>query len=230
MTSLLLNECLFDKTPQQFPFPGFAGFNPASLEMSSTIVIDDERPDEVAAREALLDQAFGQARFEKTSERLREGRYPAIGLSLVAREVTKDGETLVGTVRLWHVLAGLVPCLLLGPLAVSGEHRSLGLGGKLMREAIRRAKDLGHAAILLVGDAPYYAKFGFSPDLTTKLDLPGPVDRARFLGLELSDAALAQAEGLVLPTGALLFPFANDLRFGTSLPPALAPSDWQQAA
>nr|WP_041778492.1 N-acetyltransferase [Beijerinckia indica] len=189
--------------------------------MPATIRIEEEGLSDVPAREALLDRAFGPARFEKTSERLREGRYPAIGLSLVAKEIDERGETLVGTVRLWHVLAGLVPCLLLGPLAVSPEHRSLGLGGRLMREAIARARSRDHAAILLVGDAPYYEKFGFSSELTKRFELPGPVDRARFLALELSSGALANAEGLVLPTGALLFPSAQE--------PILA-LDWRQAA
>ena len=77
---------------------------------------DPERnPCDVEAREDLLDRVWGGSRFEKTAERLREGRSPAAGLSLVAEH---DG-SLAGTVRLWHVSAGPgVPALLLGPLAV----------------------------------------------------------------------------------------------------------------
>ena len=78
------------------------------------IRIDDEAPHEAAQRETLLDSAFGGARFEKTCERLREGRRPADGLSLVAR----DGDDLIGTLRFWHVTAGGREALLLGPLAV----------------------------------------------------------------------------------------------------------------
>lgn len=156
--------------------------------------IVDETPADVAAREALLDAAFGPARFLKTCERLREGRKPAPGLALVAKD---DAGELVATLRLWPILAGRRPALLLGPLAVVDHARSLGIGARMIRESLTRAEALGHRAVLLVGDAPYYAKFGFERRFTERLTLPGPVERARFLGLELVAGALAGAEGRV---------------------------------
>jgi predicted N-acetyltransferase YhbS len=87
---------------------------------------------------------------------------------------------------------------LLGPLAVARSHRSLGIGARLMREALWRAAMLGHKAVLLVGDASYYARFGFEAAPTAGLDLPGPVDRARFLAFEIEDGALDGAEGMVV--------------------------------
>ena len=160
--------------------------------------IREERPADAPAREALLDACFGDERFEKTCERLREGRRPADGLSLV---IEADG-AIVGTVRLWHVAAGPGrPALLLGPIAVDPALQGLGLGSKLMRAALARARALGHTAVLLVGDAPYYARFGFAAKHAKALRLPGPVDRARFLGLELVPGALAGARGLVAATG-----------------------------
>ena len=164
----------------------------------SSLSVAGERPSDVWARERLLDEAFGSARHEKTVERLREGRLPARGLSLVA----KDGEDLVGTLRLWHIQAGDVPALLLGPLAVAKACRSRGLGRKLMAEALLRAASAGHKAVLLVGDAPYYEPFGFSRRHTLGLSLPGPVDEARFLGLELMGGALKDAKGRVTAAGA----------------------------
>ena len=96
---------------------------------------------DVGPRESMLDICFGASRFEKTCERLREGRRPADGLSLV---VEHDG-AVVATVRLWHVTAGTGrPALMLGPLAVDPSHRRLGLGAKIMREALSRARALGH--------------------------------------------------------------------------------------
>jgi predicted N-acetyltransferase YhbS len=163
------------------------------------IRIDNEFLSDVAAREALLDRAFGETRFAKTSERLRAGRLPAEGLALAARD--RAGR-LVGTVRLWNVAAGLGrPALLLGPLAVDEAARGEGVGSALMREALHRAGGLGHRAVPLVGDAPYYGRFGFSAAMVEGLDLPGPVDRARFLGLELVEGALDGARGLVRATG-----------------------------
>lgn len=160
--------------------------------------IRHETPFDVPAREALLDECFGEARFAKTCERLREDLLPADDLSLV---VECDGR-LVATVRLWDVAAGPGrPALLLGPIAVDPALQGVGVGGKLMREALARARELGHRAVLLVGDAPYYARFGFSADPVGDLWLPGPVERERFLGLELAPGALAGARGLVQPTG-----------------------------
>lgn len=162
------------------------------------IVYADETPSDVAAREILLDRAFGPARRRKSSERIRAGRMPADGLSLVAR----DGTDLVGTVRLWHVAAGRGrPALLLGPLAVDGSRRGEGLGAALMRLSIARAEAIGHPAILLVGDPDYYARFGFSADLAAGLAMPGPFERHRLLGLELRAGALAGADGVIRPTG-----------------------------
>lgn len=147
-----------------------------------------------AAREALLDEAFGEARFAKTCERLREGCAPAQGLSLVAR----DGDKLVGTIRLWNIVADSgCAALLLGPVAVAQSHQSLGIGAALVREALRRARMRGHQAVVLVGDAPYYERFGFTRAHTLALDMPGPVEAERFLGLELVEGALAGAHGML---------------------------------
>lgn len=152
---------------------------------------------DVEAREALLDVAFGPARHLKTCERLREGRLPAFALTAV-----DAAGRLIGTVRTWHVSAGPGRrALMLGPLAVDPAARSQGVGVALMQAAVARARAEGHGAILLVGDAPYYARFGFSAEATAGLWLPGPVERERFLALELAPGALAGAWGLVSPTG-----------------------------
>jgi predicted N-acetyltransferase YhbS len=153
-----------------------------------------ERRCDIVARERLLDAAFGAERFAKSSERLREGRVPASGLALVALE----GERLVGTVRLWTVTAGADrPCLLLGPLAVAADKRGCGVGGALMHQALRKAASLGHHAVLLVGDAAYYDRFGFSSDKTGALRMPGPYERDRLLARELVPGALDGARGMI---------------------------------
>jgi predicted N-acetyltransferase YhbS len=163
------------------------------------VTIRHECTADIAAREALLDLCFGPARTAKTSERLREGRLPAKGLSFVA---TAHGR-VVGTVRLWHVSADPGrPALLLGPLAVDPGCRNRGVGAALMERAIAEARRRGHREIFLVGDAPYYGRFGFSAAHTGKLMLPGPFEPDRLLGLALTPEAAAAAAGLVRPTGA----------------------------
>jgi predicted N-acetyltransferase YhbS len=165
------------------------------------INVRNEVLSDIDAREDLLDAAMGEARFRKTSARLREGRLPAHGLSLIAEDETG---AVVGTVRLWNVAAGDHVSLLLGPLAVSTNAQSLGIGSLLMREAVTRAADLGHGSILLVGDAPYYARFGFSAEPTAKLRMPGPYERSRFLAHELVPGALSGAHGVLRATGLLV--------------------------
>ena len=155
---------------------------------------------EVAAREALLDRAMGPGRKRKSSEKLRRGRRPSEGLAFVARDAAG---AVVGTVRLWDVRLGEdgEKALLLGPLAVEPSLKSAGIGSALMRHAVAEATRLGHRAVLLVGDAPYYGRFGFSADRTGGLAMPGPYERHRLLALELTPGALDGARGIVRPAG-----------------------------
>jgi predicted N-acetyltransferase YhbS len=169
---------------------------------AAPFVIRAERASDVVAREALLDACFGDNRHTRTCQRLRDGRAPAEGLALSA---VAEGR-LVGTLRLWHVSAGGVPALVLGPLAVDPSCRDLGVGAALMDRALTAAKARGHGAVVLLGDAPYYARFGFSGLKTTELSLPGPFERDRLLGLELRDGALDGAWGMIAPAGASASP------------------------
>jgi predicted N-acetyltransferase YhbS len=168
------------------------------LPNAAPFAIRAERASDVVAREALLDACFGVNRHTRTCQRLRDGRAAAEGLAL---SVVRQGR-LVGTVRLWHVSAGGFPALMLGPLAVDDSCRNLGVGAALMDQALAAATALGHDAVILLGDAPYYARFGFSAAKTGELSLPGPFERDRLLGLELRPGALDAAWGMLAPTGA----------------------------
>ena len=171
--------------------------NIALISDAAPFAIRAERASDVAAREALLDACFGENRHARTCQRLRDGRAPAEGLSLSA--VAKG--RLVGTLRLWHVSAGGIPALMLGPLAVEASSRQLGAGAALMAHALAAAKARGHRAVILLGDAPYYARFGFSAAKTGELSLPGAFERERLLGLELAEGALDGAWGMIVATG-----------------------------
>jgi predicted N-acetyltransferase YhbS len=167
---------------------------------AAPFAIRSERAADVAMREALLDASFGENRHGRTCQRLRDGRAPAAGLALAAM---REGK-LVGTVRLWHVSAGGRPALVLGPLAVDPACRELGIGAALMQQALAAARARGHAAVILLGDAPYYARFGFSAANTGALSLPGPFERDRLLAIEFQAGALDGAAGMIVPTGAAL--------------------------
>jgi len=163
-----------------------------------TYTIVAEQDADIASREALLDAAMGPKRHKKSSEKIRRGRKPSEGLALVARDAAGQ---VVGTVRLWDVAAGQAQALLLGPLAVDPSIKSAGIGSALMRHAIAEATRLGHRSIILVGDAPYYGRFGFSADTTADLAMPGPFEKHRLLALELVPGALDGVHGVVRPTG-----------------------------
>jgi predicted N-acetyltransferase YhbS len=175
-----------------------------ALFAPDTFIITEETPADVVARETLLDRAMGPGRRKKSSEKLRRGRLPADGLALVARD--HQGH-VIGTVRLWNVEAGVsadgapVDALLLGPLAVDPSAEGKGVGSALMRAAISAAWQRGHGAILLVGDAGYYERFGFFADKTRHLLMPGPFARERFLALELKDGWLQSAAGMLAASG-----------------------------
>jgi predicted N-acetyltransferase YhbS len=173
--------------------------NKITLAAAAPFAIRAERASDVAARETLLDACFGANRHLRTCQRLRDGRAPADGLAFSA---VACGQ-LVGTVRLWHVSVGGVRALVLGPLAVDPCCRELGVGAALMNHALAAAKARGHGAVILLGDAPYYARFGFSAQSTGKLSLPGPFERDRLLGLELREGALNGVWGMIAPSGAV---------------------------
>lgn len=156
--------------------------------------IIEQREDHAAAIERLLDLTFGPDRHEKTVYRLRDGIAPAPGLSFVIEN--HDG--LAATLRFWPVaLPDGRAALLLGPIAVRPDLAGKGYGRALMHHGIAAARDQGWTAILLVGDEPYYGRLGFTRAAAERLDLPGPVELERFLGLELVPGALDGVAGMV---------------------------------
>jgi predicted N-acetyltransferase YhbS len=176
--------------------------NIALTPSAAPFAIRAEKASDVVAREALLDACFGENRSLRTCQRLRDGRAPAEGLAF---SVMAEGR-LVGTLQLWHVSAGGIPALMLGPLAVEASSRKLGVGTALMDHALAAATTRGHRAVILLGDAPYYARFGFSAEKMAELSLPGPFERDRLLGLELAAGALDGACGMIVATGAKATP------------------------
>ena len=182
--------------------PALRKTNIALTPKAAPFAIRSEKASDVVAREALLDACFGENRHARTCQRLRDGRAPAEGLAFSAMAEGK----LVGTLRLWHVSAEGTRALMLGPLAVDSTSRTLGVGTALMDHALAAATARGHRAVILLGDEPYYARFGFSAGKMAALSLLGPFERDRLLGLELIPGALDGACGTIVPTGAAVNP------------------------
>ena len=143
--------------------------------------------------EWLYDLCFAPGREALSSYRLREGVPPVAGLCLVARDAAG---ILAGAIRYWPVIVGGQRVLLLGPVAVHPTRQGEGLGGLLMLESLQIARDTGWERVMLVGDAPYYNRFGF-----TRLDdveMPPPTNPERVLGLDLVEGAWSGVTGEVL--------------------------------
>jgi predicted N-acetyltransferase YhbS len=157
--------------------------------------IRHERPTDTVTVDKLHERAFGPGRFARTAFRLREG----LPVDLTHCFVASVGTLLVGSVRVSAIRAGDAQGLMLGPLTVDPAFEGRGIGAALMNRAIESARATGETLILLVGDLPYYQRFGFRAVPFGHLTLPGPVDPARFLALELVEGALAGARGQVLP-------------------------------
>ncbi|AUH32514.1 GNAT family N-acetyltransferase [Paracoccus tegillarcae] len=142
--------------------------------------------------EALYDLCFAPGRTALSSYRLRDGVPPIADLCLTLR----DGhQILLAAIRYWPARIGERKVLLLGPIAVHPTAQGEGLGAILMRDSLIRATERGWSRVLLVGDAPYYARFGFSR--LSDVEMPPPTNPDRVLGLELRPGAWVDIRGTV---------------------------------
>jgi predicted N-acetyltransferase YhbS len=130
--------------------------------------------------EALYDLCFAPGREALSSYRFRDGVPPVTELSLVARDAE---QILAGAIRFWPVFVGDTAALLLGPIAVHPTRQGEGLGAALIRDALDLARAAGWKRVMLVGDAPYYIRFGFLP--LAGVEMPPPTHPARVLGQDL---------------------------------------------
>ena len=141
------------------------------------LTLQSERPQDGPLVDALIARAFGPGRYAKSSERVREFAEFAPELSFCAW----SEDRLLGVVRMWRVRVGATPVVFLGPLAVDNDQRSVGVGGLLVERACAAAQAAAETGVLLVGDGPYFARFGFAAAPAAKVKMPGPVDQRRLL-------------------------------------------------
>ncbi|MDP2258446.1 MAG: N-acetyltransferase [Caulobacter sp.] len=152
-----------------------------------------EGPNDAPLIDALIDRAFGPGRHAKAADRLRETNTLLPDLSFTAWE----GERLVGSVRMWPVTVGGAPVVFLGPIAVEAQLRKHRIGQTLVERACETAAEAGWRAVLLVGDAPYFERVGFSAAPAREVVMPGPVDQRRVLLKALREGGADGLSGLV---------------------------------
>ncbi len=156
--------------------------------------LNREQPEDWWEVEDLLDLCFAPGRGALSSYRLRDDRDPITKLCLVAR----DGEgTLAAAIRYWTVTVDTRSALLLGPIAVHPTRQGEGLGALVIEDSLARACRLGWKRVLLVGDLPYYGRFGFRR--LEAVEMPPPTNPKRVLGLALTQGAWDGISGKVMP-------------------------------
>jgi predicted N-acetyltransferase YhbS len=146
--------------------------------------------------ETLLDTAFAPGRTALSSYRLREGVAPVEGLCRIARD---DYGSIAGCIRFWPIRVGGAgwPCLLLGPVAVHPTRQGEGIGALLIVDALERAREAGWTRVVLVGDEPYYRRFGFTREAARALRFPPPTNPDRLLARALAPGAFDGVDGTV---------------------------------
>ena len=158
--------------------------------------LSEETEDDWWEVEALYDLCFAPGRTALSSYRLRDGVATVAALCLIMRDA--EG-TLAAAIRYWPAEVGGEDILLLGPIAVHPTRQGEGLGGLLINESLAEARRLGWERVLLVGDAPYYSRFGFAK--LEGVEMPPPTNPDRVLGLALKLGAWTGVGGLVTKAG-----------------------------
>jgi predicted N-acetyltransferase YhbS len=156
-----------------------------------------ELPHDTYEVEYLYDTCFAPGRQALSSYRLRD-RPPVEGLSRILRD---EYDSVVGAIRYWPVRIGETgaPALLLGPVAIHPTRQGEGHGGLLIRDTVGRAAELGWERVVLIGDAPYYRRFGF--EHAGALTFPPPTNPDRILWQALTAGALDGIGGEVTTWG-----------------------------
>ncbi len=143
----------------------------------------------------LQDLCFSPGRFARTAYRVREGG-PEFSRHCLCASI---GDEVVASLRMTPVtIGGTGQVLLLGPLAVTPRLAGQGIGRRLVGEALVRAREAGIRLVFLVGDLPYYERFGFAAVPEGQIKMPGPVNPARLLAIELAEGALEEFRGEVV--------------------------------
>lgn len=140
-------------------------------------------------------RVFGPGRFARSAYRVREGKGHLSRYCLVAHR----GNELIASLRMTEItIGGRTGAALLGPVAVASENRNIGIGKRLMHEALEAAERGGTDLVVLVGDLPYYGRFGFKPVPLGQILFPGPVNPGRILAREIREGALQDFRGLIV--------------------------------
>jgi len=163
-----------------------------------TLQIRPETPADHDAIRQVNEEAFGKPNEARIVDRVRASACFIPELSLVAEtggeivgHVLFSRGTVEGATEAWELLA-------LGPVAVRPSCQRQGIGSRLIRAGLERARGVGYRAVFLIGHPTYYPRFGFTPARDLGLETRFPVSDEAFMALPLRPGALDGVRGTVI--------------------------------
>ncbi|SOC24615.1 predicted N-acetyltransferase YhbS [Ureibacillus xyleni] len=167
--------------------------------------IRQEQVDDYDLTEMIVKNAFANAEHSDQKEhllvsRIRKSKGFIPKLSLVA--TNEDNNEILGHILLSKVKISKgdnewIESLSLAPVSVLPEYQNKGIGGLLITEALKEAKELGYHSVVVLGHPEYYPKFGFKKASLWGIKAPFEVPDETFMAKELSENALNNASGVV---------------------------------
>ena len=99
--------------------------------------------------------------------------------------------------RFWLAERDDLSIMGLGPMAVAPDYQRKGIGSALVRAGLTSCKQLGCQAVVVLGHAEYYPRFGFAPAVRYAIRCEYDVPDDVFMIIELEPGALRGASGVV---------------------------------
>ena len=160
------------------------------------MIIRQEKKEDFRIIYEINKQAFNQIDESELVNRIRAGKNFIPELSLVAEQ---NGE-LIGHIlfsKIKIIGEKVYETLSLAPIAVLPKYQNQGVGGKLIKEGLKRAEKLGFNSVLVVGHKDYYPKFGFEKASKWNIECPFEVPDGAFMAIELKAGSLKDKSGVV---------------------------------
>lgn len=173
--------------------------------MSDTfsLTIREEKPADYEAVESLIQQAFSLAEYSDGNEhrlvqnlRNSDAFVPQLSMIAVLNEKIV-GHILLSKIKIRNKESEF-NSLALAPVSVLPELQNKGIGGKLIKAAHLKVKNMGFTSIVLLGHQDYYPRFGYKPAHTFGIKLPFNAPPENCMAIELFPGSLSDISGEVI--------------------------------
>ena len=166
------------------------------------VTIRQEKPEDYKAVFRLIEKTFESLQLSDHKEqflveRLRKSSAFVPELSMVA-EIRNE---IVGHILLTNIKIkkdqNEFESLALAPISVLPAYQGKGIGGMLIEQAHKRAREIGYKSIVLLGHEEYYSRFGYQQADKFGIELPFDVPKENCMVMELIEGGLNGVNGTV---------------------------------